>query len=121
MRNCTALSTLILSLISFALVGCGKDSHEVISMTISPEAATMTQLGQTLQFVAQAQLDHTAGMRDMTNAVTWSSSNPSVVRINGSGVATAVGCGSTMIRAQATAAGAETQLSSACSVPPTGV
>lgn len=100
MRKCTMLKTINLLLLGFSLAGCGTVGHEPLSMSVTPQAASMTQLHQSQQFTAQAQLDHMAGLQDVTHSASWSSSNPKVATVDASGLATAVGSGSATITAQ---------------------
>jgi N-acetylneuraminic acid mutarotase len=96
----------------------------LVSLAIAPASATRTAIGQTVQFIATATFSDgstqsTSG--DPDEGVIWTSSNPGVATIVPGGLATAVGPGATIIRADAEDAGntfhAEALLS-VDSVPP---
>jgi uncharacterized protein YjdB len=65
------------------------------SIAITPSSASITA-SQTQQFTATGTLDNGSTV-DITDAVTWSSSNTSVATIDSSGLATAQGTGTTSI------------------------
>jgi uncharacterized protein YjdB len=60
----------------------------VVSIQVTPTTASITA-GQTQQFQAMAVLQD-GEHRDVTNAVTWKSSNPAVATIDATGLATAM-------------------------------
>jgi hypothetical protein len=68
-------------------------------INITPTSATETFLGETTQFIATGNLTGGAS-QSLTGQVQWSSSNIQVATINSSGLATAVGPGTTSITAQ---------------------
>src|SRR3989441_968895 len=68
----------------------------VASVTVSPASAS-AQVGQAVQFSATTK-DSAAGVLT-GRAVSWSSSNPSVASVSGSGLVTAMAAGSAMITA----------------------
>ncbi len=77
-----------------SLPSCGKDSPTMsepgipVRITLSPSVATLTAVGQTLQLTV-AVLDGEG--KDIEGAVVaWTSSNPSVVKVDDRGVATAL-------------------------------
>ena len=74
------------------------------SVQVSPASQSLT-VGQTAQFSAVGTYGNAKKLTtgDITSTVTWASSVPSVATINSSGVATAVGPGTTVISASATA------------------
>jgi hypothetical protein len=78
--------------------GGGAGSSDITSINIIPATATVSTLNQTTQFIA---IGSTAGgvSVDLTNFVTWTSSNASVASITASGLATAFQSGSTTISA----------------------
>ena len=79
------------------LAACGDSEPEVpSSITVTPASVTFDQVGQTQQFVAQAQ-DATG--KNLNVNVTWSSSDESVASVTATGLATAVNTGSATIRA----------------------
>ncbi len=67
----------------------------VRSITLSSTTSSLN-IGQTSTFAATVAAD-----QGVTKAVAWSSSNPTVASISAAGVATAIGVGSTIIRARA--------------------
>lgn len=69
----------------------------VRSIVVSPSTATLNP-GQSRTFSAAVVVDQGA-----SGAIAWSSSNPAVASVNAEGVATAVGVGTTAIRARAVA------------------
>src|SRR5438309_6986414 len=72
------------------------------SIQISPTSQALT-VGQTAQFSVVGTFGNAknATKQDITGGVTYSSSAPSVATVNASGMATAVGAGSTTITASA--------------------
>jgi hypothetical protein len=74
-------------------------------MTITPKNPTLN-LGTTQQFTATVNQNGTTV--DVTNSVTWSSSNTAVATINSSGLATGVSDGSTIITATSGSVSANT-------------
>jgi uncharacterized protein YjdB len=84
-----------------ALIGCA-NPQGLDSVQVSPTAQALT-VGQTAQFSATGTYGNAAhqSTQNITTGVTWSSSAPSVATVNSSGLATAVGSGSTTITASA--------------------
>ena len=84
-----------------ALAGCG-NPQGLDSVAVSPTAQTLT-VGQTAQFSATGTYGNAghSSTQNITDGVTWSSSTPSVATISGTGLATAVGAGTTTITASA--------------------
>src|SRR5215831_15066198 len=81
-----------------ALTACG-DAHLPLltSIQVSP-ANSSIDIGQTQQFTAQGTFSD-GSTKDLTNLVTWSSSNTTVATINASGLAVGQSQGSSMISA----------------------
>lgn len=69
----------------------------LISIAVTPTTATIN-IGQTQQFTATGSFAN-GSTSDITTSVTWVSSNTAVATITTSGLATAVGAGSTSITA----------------------
>jgi hypothetical protein len=69
------------------------------SITVTPNAAADTFAGETTQFIASGNLTGVGGPQNLTNQVTWVSSNAQVATINSAGLATSVGAGTTTITA----------------------
>ncbi len=81
--------------------GVSCSNHRLVSIAVTPAAATVTGTGQTIQFEALGTTNDTnLPASSLGSAVTWSSSATSVATISSSGLATAVGCGTTTISAQ---------------------
>ncbi len=92
----------ILSFCMITAVGCANSGLD--SVQISPTSQALT-VGQTAQFTATGTYGNAnhASTQNITGAVTWSSSNPSVATVNTAGLATAIGAGTTTISASAAA------------------
>jgi hypothetical protein len=84
------------------------------SLSITPGNASI-EVGQTLQFTAEGTFSN-GSKQDLTNAVTWASSNTGVATISASGKATAAAQGSTTISASS---GAVTNSTGLTVRPPT--
>src|SRR5271165_144671 len=84
-----ALSTL------FVVIGCSNE--HLVSIAVTPQNASVSQIGQTTQFQAMGTTNHSHIPPEPLSTVTWSSSTPSVATISSTGLATAVGCGTTTI------------------------
>jgi hypothetical protein len=65
--------------------------HQLTALTIIPEAQTTTALGETAQYIAIGSFIGAPTTQDMTNKVTWASSDVRVATIDAAGLATAVG------------------------------
>ena len=61
------------------------------TLTLIPTSATATFVGETTQFIALGNLSGSGGAQNLTNNVTWSSSDVAVATIDQNGLATAVG------------------------------
>jgi uncharacterized repeat protein (TIGR02543 family) len=106
-----ALSAVILS------AGCGS----LKSLSITPGSVTLTGVGQTTQFTALGQSvmgNAEPTTSNVTTSVTWTSSNTAVAVINSTGLATAVGSGTTEINATSNGVGASSSLT--VSLPSSG-
>lgn len=85
--------------------GTGSGARDLSTVAITPATQALNTFGEMGQFIAIG--TYSSGMPstvDMTNGVTWSSSDLSVATITASGLATAVGNGTTTITAIAKAA-----------------
>jgi Bacterial Ig-like domain (group 2) len=103
-----------------SIAGCGNPSG-LDSIQITPATQSLT-VGQTAQFAVAGtygNANHPA-TREMSTGVSWTSSSPSVATVSASGVATAVGPGTTTITAGATAFNGPTTSSAALTVAGTG-
>jgi hypothetical protein len=93
-----------LSLVCFALFLAGCAVSGLDSVQVTPGAQSLV-VGQTAQFSAAGTYGNGShpSTKDITSGVTWASSAPAVATVNSSGMATAVGAGSTTITASAAA------------------
>lgn len=73
------------------------------SLTLIPTTQTVGEVGETAQFLAIGTYSTAPLTADLTNQVTWVSSDVQVATINNAGLATTVGIGTTSIAALATA------------------
>jgi uncharacterized protein YjdB len=91
-----------LALIALAACIAGCSNQLVDTISVSPTAQTIA-VGQQFQFTATGSVghgsSHPSSTSNITDQVTWTSSVPSVATVSSSGVATAVGAGSTTITA----------------------
>ncbi|MGP8186527.1 MAG: Ig-like domain-containing protein, partial [Terracidiphilus sp.] len=94
---------LLLMGLALALAGC--TNPLVVSISVSPTSQSVAT-GGTAQFTATGVYghgsNHPSTTEDITDEVTWTSSEPSVATINSSGVATGVSSGETTITATIT-------------------
>ena len=97
------------------LVGCAASGLDSVQVTPSAQALAV---GQTAQFTALGTFGNAkhASQANITNSVTWSSSIPAVATISASGVATAVGPGTTTITANGGAYNGPTSASATLTV-----
>lgn len=111
---------MVLTVPLILLTGC---SQQVSNLIVVPGAGAqvLTGTGQTAQYRATATVqtgNATPITKDVTNSVTWTSSSPSVATINASGLATAVGAGTTNIIAEMNGQTATSDLTVTTSVSP---
>jgi hypothetical protein len=118
----SALALVLLCAAMFGTSGCGGGVSSggspgpgtLSSLTITAANSTI-QVGQTEQFTAQGNFSG-GSKQDMTNTVTWASSNTGIATISASGKVTAVAQGSTTISASS---GAVTNSIGLTVIPPT--
>ena len=98
--RCSVRGLLLLCLGS-SLVGCNNQGLNSVQVTPATQALAV---GQTVQFTAVGTYGNSKNLttQNITTSVTWASSVPSVATVSASGIATAVGAGSTTITASAT-------------------
>ncbi len=99
-RSVSSLLSLLALPVAVLLAGCG--SLKSISILPAAGSVVLTAVGQTAQFTAVGTNQVGSGLpttSTITNSVTWSSGNTAVATINASGLATAVGAGTTQITA----------------------
>lgn len=114
-------ASLSLSLVALSAVMLSAGCGSLKSLSISPGSVTLTGVGQTTQFTALGQSvmgNAEPTTSNVTNSVTWSSSNTGVAVINSTGLATAVGSGTTEI--DATSNGVSASSSLTVSLPSSG-
>jgi hypothetical protein len=87
----TAIAT-----VSVTISGTGTTTG-VPSLTVTPGSSSETFTGETTQFLATGNLTGNGGLQNLTNTVTWYSSNAQVATITSAGLASAVGAGTTTI------------------------
>ncbi len=110
-----AASLFYLGLSTLLVVGSCSNKH-LVSIAVTPQTASVTQIGQTTQFIATGTTnDSKTPPENLTSSVTWSSSTPSVATISSAGLATATGCGTTTITALDGSVTGETTFTVTCS------
>ena len=90
----------LIAVLSIGMTSCSKTSSNtsLSSISVIPTSPDNLKEGYTQQFAATG--TYSIGLTDdITNKVTWSSSNPTVATISSSGLATAVAAGTTSITA----------------------
>src|ERR1700738_2342080 len=94
--RCCVRGLLLLCLGSFGstLIGCSNNGLDSVAVTPATQALTV---GQTAQFTAIGTFGNSknSSTQNITNTVTWTSSVPAVATVSASGIATAVGAGTT--------------------------
>ena len=81
-----------------ALVQLTVTNATLSTIAITPATAQSIALGHAQQYSVQATFSDST-TQDLTNQVTWTSSDPAVAVINGFGLATSTGAGSTTVKA----------------------
>jgi hypothetical protein len=72
----------------------GGTGNTLTSITVIPTSQTLNLVGETAQYIAIGNYTGTPATQDLTDQVTWSSSDVRIATINSAGLATAVGnCG----------------------------
>jgi hypothetical protein len=84
-------------------VTAGAIPRVLTALTVSPGSQTITATGQTAQLIAIGTYSAAPLTQDLSNSVTWKSSNIQVASVSSSGLVSGVGVGSTTITALATA------------------
>jgi uncharacterized protein YjdB len=96
--------TVVTGAATFTVTGASVTPGILTTLTITPSAQTVPVPGATAQFIAIGTYSGTPNTtKDLTNQVTWISSQAAVGTINSSGLATGVGAGTTTITAEAKA------------------
>jgi uncharacterized protein YjdB len=106
MKNFRFVSAILLPVsLAVTLFACGSGLH---SITVTPVNPVISLQGKQ-QFVATG-TSNDGTTEDLTTQATWSSSNPSVATVSRSGLATAVGVGTTTITANSDGTSGSTTL-----------
>lgn len=71
--------------------GGGGGSNPLLSITVIPGTQVLQTAGETAQYIAIGNFQNNPTTQDLTDVVTWSSSDVRVATINSAGLATAVG------------------------------
>jgi hypothetical protein len=83
----------MLILTALLLPSCGF-KRKLVSITVSPDKATLGGPGLDLQYTAIGNYVHPPDSRDITESVTWASAAPDVVAIDSHGLAVSrLACG----------------------------
>ena len=98
MRTKTALRAPLVALsLGLLAAGCSSDNFEPtlpVSLTLSESQVTMTSVGQNRLLAATVKNEHD---EPIEADLTWSTSNPLVVLVNGDGLMSATGPGSAVV------------------------
>ena len=99
----TKLTASLLICLGSALVGCS-NPQGLDSVRVTPATQSVV-VGQTVQFTATGTFGNAnhPSTKDVTNSVSWSSTNTSVATVSSTGLVTGVGAGTANITASATA------------------
>jgi hypothetical protein len=89
------------------------------SLAIVPSAQTVYAIAETAQFVAIGTFNSDPITQDMTNQVTWRSSDVNLATINSSGLATEVSCPSGQCNTAITASATSSSMNTITSTPVT--
>lgn len=120
MRDRLFLGALLLTGLVLPFSGCGNPSG-LDSIAVSPATQSLT-VGQTAHFTATGTYGNSkhASTKTLTSGVAWSSSTPTVATVDSSGMATAVGAGTTTITASAVGYAGPTTSSATITVASSG-
>lgn len=103
----TALATgpdgAVISAAGTITVSSAVTARTLVALNVSPGSQTITSTGQQAQFTALGTYNTSPLSANLTNSVTWQSSDPQVATVNSSGLVTGIGIGSATITALATA------------------
>jgi hypothetical protein len=114
MHSKLAAPLFYLGLSTLLVVGSCSNKH-LVSVAVTPQDASVTEIGQTTQFTATGtSSDSRTPPEDLTSTATWSSSTPSVATISAAGLATATGCGTATITAEASGITGSTTFTVTC-------
>ncbi len=103
---CLGLSTLLF------VASCS--NKRLVSISVTPTDASVVQTGDTIQFQAMGTTSDSKVPPEALSTVTWASSTTSVATISASGLATAMGCGTTTISAQQGSIIGQTTFTNSC-------
>jgi len=88
---------------TFTVTGTTAAARDLLSITIIPTSQTVQNTGEQAQFLAIGNFSNTPTSVDLTNTVTWSSSDTRIATVSTTGLATATGGGTATIVARTTA------------------
>ena len=91
-----AISITSILLVSLVLTQC-TGNRELFQIDLIPATQSLSTTGETVQYTAIGHFTHSPATQDITNEVTWQSSDTGVATISPSGLATATGFGETTI------------------------
>jgi Bacterial Ig-like domain (group 2)/Divergent InlB B-repeat domain len=114
MKRCRVLCSVVLLSLGLLALGCARNKA-FSSLQVTPSTASLASPGLQVQFTATAfyqQGEQSGFSSNVTNKVTWTSSNPAVATVDNSGVATAVNVGTTTITATMQVSGGPASTSS---------
>jgi len=92
-------SGIVTATADITVTGSGTTGNTLTAITILPASQPVLNIGETSQFIAIGSYSGTPATQDLTNIVTWGSSDVFVATINPSGLATTISAGSTTITA----------------------
>jgi hypothetical protein len=105
-------------LIALYPAGGGSESPTLLSISVAPTDATI-DVGHMQQFTATGHYDGSSD-QDLTDLVTWNSSNPDIASIDASGLATGVSVGDSTISAALDGVSSNDATLTVQSAPPPG-
>ncbi len=81
----------------------GSAEPGLTAITVIPASQTLNTIGETAQLIAIGTFNSTPTTQDLTDSVTWQSSDMDVAIVNSSGMVTAVGCATSSCMTSVTA------------------
>jgi hypothetical protein len=79
-----------------------EEAHDLVSIAVIPSGQTITSIGEPSQFIAIGMFNTDPRTVDLTDQVTWQSSDVKVATVNSTGLALGNGVGTTTITALGT-------------------
>jgi len=96
-------SACLLLLVALCLLSQCTGNRDLFQIDVTPATQALNLTGETAQYTAIGHFTHSPATEDITQKVSWKSSNEGVATIDSSGVATATGFGAVTITASSTA------------------